>query len=364
MIWPYLSYFVSTFLAVRFCITLTNFVFRPRLPQKNGHAKPLVSILIPARDEELNLPHMLKSVLSLSYENLEIIVYDDESTDGTRAILQQYDNCVPYFKWIEGKELPKGWLGKNHACHILASEAKGEYLLFLDADVTMKDPFLEQVMGYALENDSKMISVFPKQIMQSFGERAIVPLMNWILLSLLPMVFVRTSKYFSFAAVNGQFMLFEGENYRKHLWHDRVKNKRAEDIAIIRAMKRHKFKVATLLGDDTIECRVYRSFGEAVNGFSKNIRAFFGNSFMFTTFFVQITTFGCLPVVFTRNYYWLATYISASLAIRVMVTTISRQNVFHGILYSIPQQLSLWIIMVRSMYNNLFSKGTWKGRKI
>ncbi|HZX58046.1 MAG TPA: glycosyltransferase family A protein, partial [Mucilaginibacter sp.] len=123
------------FLVLRFTVTLFNFISNPKLTRVNRAYDDLVSILIPARNEEENIIRLLESIRRQDYKNYEVLVYDDGSTDRTYVLCSAFAAKHPGFGVIKGGELPEGWLGKNYACAQLAAAAKGSYLLFLDADV-------------------------------------------------------------------------------------------------------------------------------------------------------------------------------------------------------------------------------------
>ena len=119
---------------MRFTVTLFNFVSNPKLHRVAKQYNDLVSILIPARDEEENILALLQSISKQDYPYYEVIVLDDGSSDSTYKICAEYASRHPQFKVIKGAELTHGWLGKNFACHQLAQQARGNFLLFLDAD--------------------------------------------------------------------------------------------------------------------------------------------------------------------------------------------------------------------------------------
>ncbi|MCD8260151.1 MAG: glycosyltransferase, partial [Bacteroides sp.] len=124
-----------------------------------------LSILIPARNEEKNIGNLLHDLGSLYYPHIEIIVYDDESTDRTVEIASSYLPSLPELRIIRGTPPPPGWLGKNYACYQLAKEARGGKLLFLDADVRVDKHFLERVLACSGQYQTALLSIFPQQLM-------------------------------------------------------------------------------------------------------------------------------------------------------------------------------------------------------
>ncbi|MBC7475140.1 MAG: glycosyltransferase family 2 protein, partial [Candidatus Sericytochromatia bacterium] len=274
-------YILYAFYIILFLVSFINLVSQPILKRTSKNNDDFISILIPARNEEDNIKIILNSIIFQEYKNYEIIVLDDDSKDQTENIVLDYSKKYQQIKLINGKSIPSKWLGKNWACHQLANEANGEYLLFLDADTVIESGLINSSLEFIKKNDLKLLSIFPQQIMSSFGEKLIVPLMNNILLSLLPLILIPLSKIDSLAAANGQFMLFQANNYKENNWHQQAKNKITEDITIIRMMKKQGFRCATLLGNNLIKCRMYKSLKEGINGFSKNIVLMLGDSLFF-----------------------------------------------------------------------------------
>lgn len=360
-----IAWFAVVFLSVRFGIAVGNLLTNVRLPDSlnNLETSEKISILIPVRNEAHNISALLEDLRQLDNENLEIWVYDDQSTDLTAKIVKDNASKDPRISLIRGKELPKGWKGKNHACHQLALRATGSYFLFLDADVRIGKGMLSAftcMKQYRLD----LLSVFPSQIMKTFGEKITVPIMNWILVSLLPLTLVRRMKSPALAAANGQFMLFNAEVYRKERWHEQVKNKTVEDIAIGQLLKQKKYRVGTFLGNRDIRCRMYHNYKDALDGFSKNVHAFFGNSHILLWFYVFITGVGLGFVWLTFGRLISFLYIADGLLMWLLVGWYSHQQPLKWI-WMVPLiWLSLVIISVKSLKFRFSGKASWKGRII
>jgi len=133
------------FLILRFTVTVFNFISNPKLTRVNRRYDDLVSILIPARNEQDNILNLLESILLQDYWNYEVIVYDDDSSDDTYELCSAFAAAHPGFEVIKGAELPAGWMGKNYACHQLSKKARGRYFLFLDADDTVNNGLINSV---------------------------------------------------------------------------------------------------------------------------------------------------------------------------------------------------------------------------
>jgi len=358
----YLAYSILAFSVIQLMVALINLLFiqqpKPGLSGFNG----LVSILIPARNEENNIANLLNDLQNQDYQNIEIIVFNDQSTDKTVQIVNEFSISDKRITLINSNELPEGWLGKNHACHSLAKLAKGNYYLFIDADVRISKDIIINTLNHFKTYKLGLLSIFPKQIMHSIGERITVPNMNFILLSLLPLILVRKLKFSSLAAANGQFMLFNSKIYQQTLPHEKMKSNKVEDIEIARYFKTMKIRIACLAGNDSIKCRMYNGFGDAVKGFSKNVINFFGNSFLLAVIFWLITSFGF--IFFLYDLKILIFYLIIILTTRMLISIVSRQSILANLLLIIPQQLSLGLFIYKAFTNKLKNQHQWKGRNV
>lgn len=324
-----------------------------------------VSVLIPARNEEKGIQSLLENVLKFDYHNFEVIVYNDNSTDGTQKIVEHFiDENPSRVKLLNGGVLPKNWLGKNYACHQLARAAKGDVLLFLDADVKVGTRLIQRSVSHLDKNNLHLLSIFPKQVAISLGEKISVPLMNWILLSLLPLFLIRNSKNKAFSAANGQFMMFKTATYMKISPHERVKSNSVEDIAIVRLFKENNLSCDTRLGDNDISCRMYDGLDDAIEGFTKSIFTFFGNSILVTVIFGILITIAPFVVYFNLGLKWLSIYLTGIILTRFFVSLASKQSVVQNILLMFPQHIAFLSIISKGLINKKKKKLIWKGRNI
>lgn len=362
MIW--LAFPAGIFILVRLAITLANLMGAPYLPYSDSDNRSLVSVLIPARNEEKNLPTLLEGLIKQRYPMLEILIYDDQSTDGTRQLLEHYAGKDSRISWIKGEGLPHGWNGKNYGCHKLAGRARGAWFLFLDADVQVDPSLVERSVAYAHLNDLALLSVFPRQLMRTIGERLTVPVMNWILLSMLPMAAIRKRHYPSLSAANGQMMLFRAREYRQHQFHRMVREINVEDIHIMRLVKRMGYTADTLLSRGEITCRMYENYRGAVFGFTRSMFAFFGGSGMALFLFTLFTTAGAVFVWtgISLTAAWI--YLAAAALMRVIVHYLSRQRVLVLLVLSPLIQASFVWMVLQSFRMKIRGTNTWKERVI
>lgn len=359
----WLGYIVLAFTGIQLIVALINLLSETHIPYSASATGSMVSVLIPARNEAKNIGAILNDLLQQSYWNMEIIVFDDESFDNTAEIVRNFSRKDERITLLSGTGLPGGWLGKTHACYCLAKEAKGEYLLFLDADVRIGGSIINDSITYSKRTGCSLVSVFPQQEIVTTGELLTVPNMNYILLSLLPLILVRRTRFSSLAAANGQFMFFEAGTYMELQPHKKMKAHKVEDILISRFYKSKGKKAACMLGDERIRCRMYSGFREAVNGFSKNIAEFFGGSFLAALLFWAVTSFGFTMVLgFPAGVF--AIYIISYFATRIFISLSSRQNVLKNVALVLPLQVSMGLILVKSITAKFYKGYQWKGRNI
>ncbi len=357
---------VLGFALVRLGVAMFNLFTNPLLPVAQGEiiANCQVSVLIPARNEAGNIGTLLEKLLIQSEWIKEVLVLNDHSTDATEQVVNSFSERNTTVKLINGKELPQGWLGKNYACHQLSEAASGDYLLFLDADVQIEKGAIaagvERLEKYKLD----LLSIFPDQIMHSFGEKLVVPLMHYLLLSLLPLKFVRTLGAPSLAAANGQYMLFRAATYKKNYFHEKVKNEVVEDVEIMKLVKTLLFKGEVLLGNRLINARMYQNGADAVNGFTKNLFSGFGKSILgMNIYFALIFWLWPLVFVWGTSCQWLLSLL-AIFGIRFCISLISHQSVIQNfVLHTVQMYMYVWIGM-RSMLFHKTGRVTWKGRSV
>lgn len=357
-------YVVFFFLILRFAVTLFNFISNPKLAGSPFKHNDLVSILIPARNEEENILDLLESIKDQEYENYEVIILDDDSKDQTYELCKNFCAKNPKFSVIKGDKLSNGWLGKSFACHQLSLKSKGKYLMFLDADEIIKDGLINSAIHRMKIGHLALLSLFTNQIMGSVGERLVVPLMHFLLLNTLPLRLVRLSQKASFSAASGQFMLFDAVNYHAHLWHAQVKDKIVEDIEIMKLVKAYQYKAESLLANGFIFCRMYKSFSESVDGFSKNLLAGFNNNIAALLCYVLLVIVGPVFVAFYLDVRLLLFAITLIILSRIMISLASGQNAFLNVILHPLQMLSFVILAITSVKKSLTKKINWKGRII
>lgn len=324
-----------------------------------------ISILIPFRNEEKNVAGCLESLLKQELDNYEILCLDDNSEDKTYEFLKRYEQNYSQIKVISGKPLPTGWIGKNWACYQLASNAKGEYLIFLDADVRLNSQAINTALIYFQRSKVYMLSIFPTQLMKRISEYFITPSMNWLLLTFLPLNFVYKFENPSFVAANGQFIVVDKKVYFDLGGHEKIKDKVVEDMSLARLLKKNKYRISTFLGGEFIFARMYDDFSSAMKGFSKNFFAGFETTYLNFSIFLLFIIFSFLSpfvlIVFDIKFLLIIILIFVQ---KFLISLKSHQNVFINLILA-PLQLLLMIgVGINSMLVTKRGNLTWKGRRI
>ena len=238
----------------------------------DGGDWPFVSIIVPARNEERNLPRLLPSLLSQKYPAYEVIVVDDKSKDNTPAILSEWSARDERLKIVNGVELPReeGWLGKPHAMHQGAQQAKGDWLLFTDADTVHSPISISSSIAYALSHDADLFTIFPFYELGTPSERIIMPVAFQGIMNLYPSYKVNDPN--SRAAIaNGQYLLIRRSVYDAVGGIESVKSRIVEDQEFARVVKSAGHRLLIADGQHLMNVRMYTSFQEVWEGWSKNV---------------------------------------------------------------------------------------------
>jgi chlorobactene glucosyltransferase len=266
-------------------VLLLNYLTFPRLrPSIMATMGGKVSILIPARNEAGVIGKTISLLLQQTYTDFEILILDDQSTDGTADIIRAAaagDQCV---RVLPGKPLPPDWSGKNWACQQLGEAATGDFLIFTDADVQWQPGALAALLAYQHQSQADLLTVWPTQQTITLAERLVVPLMGMVILGYLPILAVHHIPWPIFAAANGQCLLFRRDAYRRLGGHSSVRKAIVEDVVLARHIKGQGLRLRMTDGAGLIGCRMYTDWSSVQAGFAKNILAGHGNSPLFLAF--------------------------------------------------------------------------------
>lgn len=234
---------------------------------------PPVSIVVPARNEERSIERCARSLLAQSIPDFELIVVDDRSTDGTRAILDRLAREDRRLRVVAGAELPPGWIGKSWALHQGATVARGTWLLFTDADSIHSPASVTSSLDFARSRQADAVSIITHQELGSWAERAILP-------SILGLIFFSQGNFDRLndpgqtrrALANGQYVFISRRAYDALGGHAALRGEMVEDVEFARRIKRDgRFRLLMAAGQDLASVRMYHSFREIWNGFTKNV---------------------------------------------------------------------------------------------
>lgn len=235
-----------------------------------GVDPPLVSILVPARNEARNIEACLSGLLRQAYPAWELWVLDDGSTDDTAARVRRLTAGCDRVRLISGGALPPGWAGKAYACAQLAQHARGEWLMFVDADTRSGPGLLECLARAARATDADLISTFPRQEIGSPGEALLVPFIFWFLFTMLPIQQVWAHPAPAFAAACGQLLFIRRAAYGRSGGHAAIPASLHDGLHLARLFKRHRLRVRLVDLSARVSCRMYRGLRECWHGFSRN----------------------------------------------------------------------------------------------
>src|ERR1041384_3572875 len=231
---------------------------------------PLISVCVPARNEERNIRACVESILAQDYPNFEILVLDDRSTDATGEILRGLAAQNDKLKMIFGSDLPEGWAGKPHALFQVSAAARGDWLCFVDADTFLSPSTLSSCYTKALETQADMFTIMTFQVMGSFWEKVVMP----IVMTALSVGFsprkVNNPKSQD-ASANGQFILIKRSVYDAIGGHESVRDQIVEDKAISEQVKWNGYRLIVANGYSIVKTRMYTSLPEMWEGWTKNI---------------------------------------------------------------------------------------------
>lgn len=269
-----------------FLVALVNaFTFRRIGADSRRTTGPVVSLLIPARNEERTIERVVTSLLAQEYPHIELIVLDDNSTDRTGEILSELSRGGSRLRVIDGRPLPPGWIGKNWACHQLAEAASGDILLFVDADTDHEPTAVAGIVDAFDQTGADLLSAVPRQITRSPVERLVVPMAPFLYFAFLPNRLIGGSRDRRFVAANGQVLGLRREAYDHIGGHESVAGDIIEDLRLAQRAKGLGARVELASAARVSRCRMYRNGDEVIEGFSKNLFPGLGFSVPTTLFF-------------------------------------------------------------------------------
>ena len=348
------------------------FIKKPIIYHQNN-SDALVSVLIPARNEEINIKRCLYSLIDQSYKNLEIIVLDDDSDDQTYDVVKNISKNYESIKLVKGETKTIGWTGKNWACNQLSKYANGDFLLFVDADTKLQKNTIAETVNEMNNNDIDLISLFPNRITNTVIDKIISVTIGWFIFSCLPIIFSNKNPIFSSAF--GQFLLFRKGAYFSIGGHESIKNKILDDFELGRLITKKGYNLNVLDGTERISTFSYSTEKEALEGLSKSIFPFFNNKLIpFLILLILFLSMGLMPIFImmgeffgsklTKSKEMIAYFIWGLLTLSWAISSYrSKQGLRYGILYPFITTLTA-IVGIFSIITFLTKSVNWKNRNI
>ena len=305
-----------------FTSTVLNLLFLPRLRAGGPTRGPLVSVIIPARDEARTIESSVRAWLAQLYQDLEIIVVNDRSTDATGDILNRAAAEDPRLIVVTGEEPPPGWLGKPWALHQGSQRARGSLLLFADADVIYAPEAVAAAVARIEQERAALITLFPYMEMEGFWENVAMPALGVVLFQIMLTFLSNYTKAPWMAMGGGTGNLVRRADYDGAGGHEALKDAVVDDIGLGRLVRRYGGRTVALRADDFVRIRMYHGGGEIVRGFTKNLFSAFGRSYLIGTTWVLVTFINNVPP-----------YLFALMGDRVSMVTVSLITVSRVLLY-------------------------------
>jgi chlorobactene glucosyltransferase len=359
--------------------TLLNIAFIPRLrpvdwttqPRdgsdgvKAAAPLPTVSIVVPARNEERTIDRTVRGLLAQTYLPLEVIVVDDGSTDGTAGILAALAAENPKLIVVTGEEPPPGWLGKPWALHEGSRRARGELLLFVDADIQYMPAAVATVVARLEKRDVAMLSLLPRFEMHGFWENVGLTQLAMAAFTIIPVWLGNFTTFVGLGIGGGPGNLVRRSAFEEMGGYETLKNAVVDDVGMARQIRAHGRRTDVILGDRLASLRMYHGAQEVIDGFTKNLFPALGGSYVAAAvMFVLMVAFHFVPYVLAARGDLLA--IAA-----VVLITITRVVLFARLDYRLdvavvghPFMTLLWIwILARSVWmTGIRRRLHWRGR--
>ena len=334
----------------------------------------MISAIIPARNEEASIARAVESVAAQA-EIEEVIVINDQSTDGTAAILAELSERMPKLKVLTTGELPAGWTGKNYAVSMGAAAARGDWLLFTDADTFHYPGAARRALSDAADCDAVLVSYSPEQELETLWERALIPFVYW-----------RLSKHYSYArvndsgrldaAANGQFLMIRREAYEGIGGHAAIAGEILEDVALAKRVKRAGGAIHFAPGFEIVRTRMYRNFGSIWQGWTKNLYPLIGGTAGSLAIEIaevlpvfQMAIFILLWMYLAHSYgismLWLPLFMLSAIVERQLAYALElRRNLYPAsyIQYYLLGVCLYTAVLVTSWWKTTWGKVEWKGR--
>ncbi len=367
------------FRAFNVFMTMRHVPRLPEAPPRSEGAGELLSIVVPARDEERDIGRSTRSKLSIDDPAFEVVVVDDGSTDATPAILEDLRKEFPNrLRVISGQEPPEGWLGKPHALHQGALAARAtrpsDWLCFSDADIRFERDLLARAFAHARREKLDFLTLFPTLEAETAVERFLAPTVATVACCYAPVWLVNTRRGGRFGAGAGVFNLVRRGLYDAIGGHAALRNSVVDDIQLGRAAARKGGRVGIAFALDSVRVRMYHGLGETVRGFRKNLYfGLGGRLFTAVPLLLLFAVEGLFPWAYAAagalNPGFRGTAFALSLAtVALTIGTRAALHAFLGYSVALVPLHPVWVAaltfigVVSTWTNGVLSRNVWRGR--
>ena len=358
-----------------FFITISNiFWLIHTLSIAPKRAGPSVAVLIPARNEAARIRPCLDSLLRQDYSPYQIYVIDDNSTDETWDILNDYMRAYPNkLKAFKAEPLPEGWYGKSHALQELSRHAGEDYILCTDADTSHKPDSIGRAVATAQKYNADLVTGYVHHLMPTFGEASVEPSIYILTMFAMPLYFVPKVKSPLITHAIGQFMLFRRSFFEHIGGYEKVRHEATEDVKMARVVKRCGGKVAFVDLKTSAECRMYSTYDASILGIAKNAFDYLDkNIALLSLGTVAVPLVFFVPIIVTFvNLPWLGPalpFLRASAILSFytwLLETVDRRLPWY-VAFIYPLVLIITLSALWRGFHLLSTEGgiDWKGRKV
>jgi len=347
-----------------FIQTAANLIFVPRLrADQTPQQRLFVSIVIPARNEARSIERTVRAFLAQDYSNFEVIVVNDRSSDGTGEILRSFNDSR--LSIIDGTETPQGWLGKPWALEQGRVRARGELLLFVDADLMYAPEALRAAVAELEAQDVGLLALWPFLEMRTFAEQVAMPMMSFFGFCALPLWIANRSRSVWMGIGGGSGNLIRRTLLESIGGFAPLRDAVVDDVALARRARQAGARTAVCRADDLVSVRMYHGSREIVEGFTKNVFATFGRNYLWASanlmamFVVHILPYA---LALTGDVLAISAVVLISVTRGVLFSTLRFR--LDNAIFLHPFMVLFWAyIFVRSMwFTGVRNELHWRGR--
>lgn len=343
--------------------TILNLILERPLRPSDRTSGPLVSVVIPARNEERSIGATVAAMLAQTYRDLEIVVIDDQSTDRTHEVLKAFDD--PRLTILQGEETPPGWLGKPWALEQGSRRARGELLLFVDADIHYEPKAVASMVDALEASGAAMLAVLPHIEMRTLGEQVSMMMLPFIAWAGIPMWLGNRWNAVGLALGGGVGNFVRRPDYDAIGGHTVLHNAVIDDVGLARQFRARGLRTKHVITDDLISARMYHGLREVVFGFEKNLFAILGSTSSALAMAVAMAWVHLLPFVLALAGRPVSIAIVAiCTVIRLMIAIRGRYSLLNAVFLHVPMVLVWSYILLQSTWMTVRRREIhWRGRR-